>query len=321
MFKSFLLALALLFGVATSAEASVGHRFVIGVNSPQQLAILVSESLARDASGNSVISEQSCKLRACGTPSDLLAMFQRSNPNITLHSVNQIPKYLNSLVIQKAPEGGWWMACKTGNGNAASATKWDCLSRKFHPGETVYVDPLTFKPVMARDCSNPVGEKDVPVKCVYLHAILKPGDEIHYGWLGTDAFPKGDCIPALLKAGESEEWSNTLLDECPRDKCDFSGPSRDLNGAKVWAAPRISFKAEIAGDYILRLPAGVTKSKSLFVLCVIHADGSQTRSNFMYAVTYWHNNAYATYGTDPIPGWDGGVSHPWMHFPSGEMEH
>lgn len=311
-----LIASLLVFGaLATPAEAGNRHRFVVGIETPVQLAGLIQQSLEKDKSGKSAVSAESCSKRACATPADYLAMFAESDPEAGLTSVNQLPEYVRALVIRKAPPGRYWMACKTGNGSAASKPMWNCLARAFHAGETAFVNPKTGRIVLARDCTNPVGKEDVPVRCVEKHVFLKEGDEFHSGWLGPDAFPQGNCIPAILKAGETE-WSNTHLDECPRDQCDWSGPARDLGGVKVWSNPRISFVAERTGEYIIRLPVEVTKVSSVFVDCVVRPDGRQTLGNVIRPQSYGsQGKAYLTYKDQtfsrPPAEWHG-TPHPWM---------
>ncbi|MEO6536602.1 MAG: hypothetical protein ABIT47_02845 [Candidatus Paceibacterota bacterium] len=308
---------ALLFGavLATGAQASERHRFVVGNTTPQELAAKVEASIAHDPSGRGVIDQVSCsQSRGCATPDDYLVMFEKADPGAHLTDVHQLPAYFRSLVVHAPPPGRFWMACKTGAGGVNDAPKWDCMSRVFHlsKGETVFVNPVTGAAVMARDCSNPVGKEEHEEDCMPLHVALKPGDEVHIGWVAMAAFPSGKCHLSVQKTGEQER-TDYDMDECPRDKCDFSGPSRDLH-MRVWDKPRISWVARVTGDNVIRVPREVLASSGVIVLCVVRPDGRQTYSTFIKSGSFWHGvAAFVTYkGLDTItPGWDG-TPHPWI---------
>ncbi len=330
---------ALLFGAtAAEAQASERHRFVVGNTTPQELAAKVEASLARNPLGRGVIDQVSCSRdRGCATPEDYLVMFEKADPGAHLTDVHQLPAYFRSLVVRPAPSGVYWMACKTGAGGVGDAPKWDCMNRVFHhdKGETGFINPVTGALVLARDCSNPVGKEQHEEDCVELHVWMKPGDEVHIAWMGPDALPSGKCRLSVQKTGENER-TNYEMDECPRDTCDFSGPSRDLQ-MQVWDKPRISWVARVEGDNIIRLPAEVTKLRTFPVhitqpaayngqkvtvtlssgleLCLVRPlqGMRQTLGVFMSALTYRYGKAFVTYeGRSALPaGWDG-TPHPWI---------
>lgn len=280
---------------ATQAHASTGReRFVVGDNAPAVLAPKVEASLKIDPTGNRPVDPTHCQANAdsCATPNDFLPMYQKADPDSGLTSVSQLSGYMKSLVAKPAPMDGQkrWMACLKLTGKGTHKPVWNCLGREFHKGEFVYVNPKTGKIVQAGDCANPVGELDVKKivdECDEIDFYMRPGEEVHIGWLGHDALPDDKCN-ALMKAGETE-WSYLLLDECPRDRCDFSRPSHDL-GLPVQAKPRISFIAHTAGWHKLRLTRKVEKLDSDFVFCLIWPGGYQSMG------TVISKRAYSTYG-------------------------
>lgn len=280
-------------GSMTPAHASERHRFVVGNLTPQALADKVDASLARDPLGHSVIDPVSCsRNRACATPEDYIDMIAKSDPVANLTDVKELSGFLRKLKAVAAPSTGqYWMACMKGKGDINDEPVWDCMTRSFHPGETVFIDPVTGAMVMARDCSNPVGKEQHEQDCIPINVALKEGDEVHIGWLGPDAFPEGRCKLSVQKTGEQER-SGYVMDECPRDQCDFSGPSRDLGGLRVWAQPRISWRARVTGNNIIRVPREVLKARGVFVFCVIKPNGVQSRGKVIGSGTILKGSAY-----------------------------
>jgi len=265
------------------------ERFDVGNKSPTDLKVKIIASLARKSDGSDKIDPAHCQPNgdSCATPQMYLEMFKRADPAAKLTSVSQLPEYLGKLVITDAPKGEFWMACIV---RATKLAKWNCMSRQFHPGEHAWKNPLTGMVVLAEDCTNPVGERIPERNCDEIHFWLNAGDEVHIGLLGPEDVPNDVCRPALHKASmPMGEWSLALLDECLRMNCDYNGPSRDL-GLPIRREPRISFQAEVTGEYILRVPRFVEKSDDVFVFCVLWPDGTQSMS------TYIKKTAYASFG-------------------------
>lgn len=318
MFLRLMLFLGAILGTAsitaTAAHASDRHRFLVGYTSPAQIADAIAAANKRDPTGRTVIDPISCsRYRACATAEDFLDMVDRSAPGAHLTEVSQLPDFFRRLVIAPAPAGQYWMACRTGAGGGDTAV-WNCMTRSFHTGETVYVDPVTGAMVLARDCSNPVGREQREAECIELHVALREGDELHVGWLSPDrsgAFPSGKCTLSVQKTGEQER-SGYVMDECPRDQCDFSGPARDLH-MLVWDRPRISWRAYKEGDNVIRLPREVLESDGVLVLCVVRPDERmrQTLGVVVNRHSYRFDRYYVTYdGLDTITNWNGTPT-PW----------
>lgn len=278
---------------------------------------MVTASLRIDPKGNHAIDPAHCSPNAdgCATPNDLLTGYQRKDPDAP-KEVAQLPGYMASLVAQKAPVGKrYWMNCIKRTGNGTHVVVPHCLAREFHEGEIVYANPRSGVLVHAGDCANTIEEEDVveiKLDCNEIVFWMNRGDEVHIGWLSTVALPDDKCN-ALMKAGE-DEWSYLLLDECPRDRCDFSRPSRYL-GLPVQAKPRISFKAETSGWQRLRLTTQVGKlDNSAFVLCLIWPDGYQSLGKDI------HRNAYGRTGRAYIAYPDGPKKSRDQVIPSGWQE-
>jgi len=304
--------LLLLLGVA-SAHAGVGQPFLPGgdkTNSPKELAEKIRDSLQIDPKGNRPV-DRRCQTGGygCATPSDYLDMLNKADPSSEIGGLEDLPNYLTTLVVVKPPSGYFWMACLSKK--KGHAPIWNCFSRKFKNGEKAWQNPHTGKVVIAADCGNPVDVPDVPDdKCLSLYVELKRGDEVHLGWLGNYPFPGGECKPSILKSGGAERGA-PLLDECPREDCDFSGPSRDLGNAKVWEAPRISWTADRDGMNVIRLPKEVAVSKGLFALCVETRDGRKSMSTFVSAGFWEAGKAFVVYEPSSLPHTWKGVASPW----------
>ena len=305
------------------AQRSTGReRFLVGKLDPKVMAPLVTASLKIDPAGNRPIDPAHCSPNGdgCATPNDFLAMYQKSDPDYGLAAVSQLADYMtNNLQAQAAPEGKtYWMACLVRTGNGTHKAVWNCLARKFHDGETVYVSKKTGRLVQARDCANPIGAEDVKevkLECNEIDHWMNPGEEVHIAWLSNEPLPDDKCN-ALMKAGE-DEWSYMLLDECPRDRCDFSAPSKAL-GLPVQRKPRISFKAKEAGWYKLRLTTQVGKMDGDFVFCLIWPDQYQSNGVVISKTAYGRmGQAYIIdpknpVGRTPPPEWRG-LPHDWVN--------
>lgn len=298
----FLLGALLLGGMAISpANASQFHRFMRPRDSSLALSQDVARNLAEHPDGDHAIDGPNCGT-TCGTPNDLLEMIQHADPTAHLENASQLPAYLASLVVAKAPPGEWNMACKDGDGSASSRPIWNCMSRLFHSGETCFMDPRSHICVLAHDCTNPVGVRIELTDCLELHVGLKPGDEIHGG---ASSMPQGRCAVSILKTGE-EGRGSPALDECPRDQCDFSAPSAFLHRS---IRPWFSWRANLAGDNVIRLPREFFKQGGVLVLCVISSDGRQTLGRVIDQTSFSEDKAYVLYhGWSLDAPWDG---HPY----------
>lgn len=294
----------LLLGMASgTAHASQWHRFMQPRPNPQVLSQDVAKNLAEYPDGNHAIDGPNCG-RTCATPGDLLDMLQHADPTAHLEDVKQLPAYLASLVVAKAPEGEFMMACKGGDGSADAPPIWDCMSRHFHAGEPCFMDPRTHICVLAHDCTNPVGVRIELSGCLELHVGLMAGDEIHIGFLSNAGFPEGRCRVLIQKTGV-EGHGTPPLDECPRDRCDFSAPSAYLH-LPVREQPRISWIAQAAGDNVILLPTEFLKQNGVLVLCVVKPDGRQTLGRVIDKTSFIEGKSYVLYhGWSLDAPWDG----------------
>lgn len=274
-----LMALLLAFGNGT-AYASVGEPFGVGYRSPKELAQAMRAVLARDPHGITPVSAKCLPNKySCASVSDYLLGFQKADPDAELTHVSQVPGYLDTLV-KDVPPDEYWMAClKKGSGLFI----WNCLSRKLKPQEFAWKNPVTGRTVLAGDCTNPMGEPVKPPDCVIIEYYLKEGDEVHIGLLGPDRLPESTCT-AILKAGETE-WSNVLLDECPRRGCDFRGPAHDMR-LSVQRDIRVSYAGQ-EGVHRLRLPAFMLTSLDYVAFCVVKPDRTQSRASLIGRQHYW----------------------------------
>lgn len=278
-------------GGGSAAQASVGEPYGVGYANPTELARTVRKSFVTDPDGKYPVNSTRCLPNgySCASARQYLEGFQKADPGAGLRTVDQLPGYLETLV-EGYPEGDFWMSCLV---KGTRREMWDCLSRPLDKGERAWMNPKTGKFVLAGKCTNPMGEKVPPKdRCVEIHYWLEVNDEVHIALLGPEPLPNSKCL-AILKAGETE-WSNVLLDECPRRGCDYSGPVKDLNLA-LQPDIRVSYKAQVAGWHKLRLPAFMLTSKDVVAFCVIKPDRTQTRSSIIGRDKYFKNVAYLGY--------------------------
>lgn len=290
-----LMALLLACSNGATAYASVGEPFGVGYRNPTELAQAMRANLARDARGITSVSSKCLPNQySCASVSDYLIGFQKADPDAGLTSVTQVPAYLETLVKDTPPDE-FWMAClKKGSG----ALIWNCLSRKLKPQEFAWKNPVTGRTVLAGDCTNPMGEPVNPPDCVEIEYYLKEGDEVHIGLLGPDRLPASTCT-AILKAGETE-WSNLLLDECPRRGCDYRGPAKELS-MSVQRDIRVSYVGK-EGVHRLRLPAFMLQSADLVAFCVVKSDRTQSRASLIGRQHYWSKRtAFLSYQEVRMP--------------------
>ena len=311
-FITLVMVLLMSFGTTSGAWASVGEPFGVGYENPTALARAVRVSARTDPDGLRPIDPSKCLRNgySCASAKQYVEGFKRSDPTGTRNlTVANLPEYLEGLVAG-TPEGEFWMACLQKNTGTAI---WNCLARSLHNGERAWQNPVTGKFVLAGDCTNPMGEKVVPPpECIEQDVFLQRGDEHHIGLLGPDALPSSTCT-AILKAGETE-WSNLLLDECPRAGCDYSGPSRDLR-LQVQSGIRVSYRAEQTGWYKLRLPASMLDSSDVLVNCVIRPDGTQSMGMPIAGRHYYRGVAYLGYANRDLTVPRGAFLHTWVFAP------
>lgn len=323
---------------AKPAAAPVVHRstgrerVLVGNPKPAAVVAMLNKSLQIDDKGNHILDPAHCSPNGdgCGTPNDLLLLFQKADPGYGLTDVHQLADYVgNNLVAGPVPEHligvKVWMGCLKAALNGKHVAVWNCLAREYHKGEIVYTSRKTGKLVNPGDCWNGSGEPDVKKivdDCDMQIAWLNPGDEVHRFWLSNEGpFPDDKCN-ALMKAGE-DEWAHILLDECPRDRCDASRPSRDLHMAVQ--GPASSFIAQVPGWYKWRVTRKVEHLNGDFVFCIIWHSGPN--AGYQSLGTVIGQNAYHSLGEAyivypngpkdqmPPPEWLG-VRHTWLN--SGE---
>ncbi len=259
---------ALVLGAVSASmawAAPVGKPFMKGVINPTDLANRIEVALAKDHTGTHMLDPEYCaKSGSCASPRDYLEMFQESDPKAGITDVSQIPAFLKSLKVEDAPSGEYWLACLKPLGKGYKPIL-HCVSRRFKPGEKVWIDTKTRRIVLASDCTNPVEKEVPPQACVLIRFFTKPGDTVvRFALLG----PKdvgNECL-GLRRAGEADEFEHWWNDECAVKGCDFS------EDARVVGQPVRVMGSYVPGpgEHTLRLPAEVAKKSSLFrvVLCL-----------------------------------------------------
>lgn len=152
--------LLVLFAFAPAAPTSAwafGAPLMKGVT-PAQLAGLVDESLKQDLEGNARLDAERCKKDgSCATPRIYFEGIKQLHPSVELKELNELSRYLRSLVEHEGPKGVWRMTRLLVDGDDV---RHDAKGRfrAFHSGEKAWYDPNGGEPVLAGDCSNIIGE-------------------------------------------------------------------------------------------------------------------------------------------------------------------
>lgn len=267
----------LIFGWAAAVNGAEGNPFFKNLKDPQELATYVEASLALDPTGHKMLDPTRCVGKAknrdgsCARPVDYLKMFRYADPEARLKDVGELPAYLRSLVVEKAPSGKYLMAGLIPDKKSSSkwSPKLDFLEREFKPGETAWKNPRTGRLVLAQDCSNPISRPVDQSKrdgaCAFVHFYTKENHAVvRFKQYGPEDVSEHECT-GLMKEGESE-FGKAFVDECYDPNCGFSGFSKMI-GEEGWKAG--SFKPK-AGLHVLRLPMTVayTDSKYRVAFCV-----------------------------------------------------
>jgi len=293
------------------------HKFAKPSANPHELAERVRASLRLDPTGRSAIDGPNCGL-ACGTPEDFLDMVQASDlRDVAPKDVGQLADFLDHLeLLQHAPAGTYWMACKSGNGSASSEPVWNCMSRRFHAGEPCYA--YKGRCVLARDCSNPVGRELQVSYCVRQLVWMNQGDVLRGAPMapaGVSEMPVNPRCPMLVREPGSDENAYPPMNKCPRAGCDFSMPAADLRMRVL--SPQFSFRAKTAGWAVIYLPIEVTQWAGVMEYCIEPVGGQRMAGKDIHRTAYHNHDAYLVYSPRQVPDEWQGLPHVWHLYTGG----
>lgn len=267
-----LLLTALLLCWAASAHAAPrGNAFCKNAGTPTHLAALVEQSLAKDASGNTPLDPAACHQARPATPNDFMAVLKVSDPDSGVSYVSQLPSYFRSLVRVKV-YGEYWSACLAPRGK-----RWiplpNCVARKLHTGEPAWGNPVTHKPVLQGDCSNPMQQPPPIAGCVDILIPVQAGDEVRIKEYGPHDMALMPCI-GLKRVGEVV-FESPFVERCPDPLCSFAGADAAV-GNSGWQTG--SWRSDDKGWALLRLPGVVAEENSGYrvFFCLRDAAGRQT---------------------------------------------
>lgn len=253
---------------AQAASSSVplrGQPFFKGLENPGQLADLIAANLKQDNSGNTKLDSKACRTPgngSCARPLDYLESVKEADPKgtVALKTVADLPAFLRTLRKESAPPGRYILACLRPIGGGNYKQVLGCTERPFKPGETIWVNPVSNRPLFASDCTNPI-KGPAPLKnvCAEIHLFAREGDTVmRQAVLGSPEF-KDDCF-AIKKAGETE-FHIPWRDACESEHCTFAASEAFLN-KKAWNLA--SYELE-PGEYVVRVPIRFTEKNSAYV--------------------------------------------------------
>lgn len=266
-----------------------GHRYCDGgIKDINILADRIAASLAAKPDGTQKI--EGCR----ATPLMFLRAHQDNDPQkkLGLTSVDQLPNFYRTQteLVELPPGTVYWSACILDRAPGYLA---ECDTRIVGVnGEKVWRHKASGLVVMLGNCANPAG-KPIPPEprdsCDSRFIYLRPGEENRIGMAGRTKLVKSACL-GIRRAGE-KEFSSVLLDECPRENCNYEASARGL-GLPVRPELQVSYVAEQEGWYELRFDRTQLAGDNAIIDCVIRTDGTQslgmvTKKAQMYAgVTY-----------------------------------
>ena len=248
-------------GVAEAAQLR-GKGFYYGARDHNHVADLIEASLKRNPKGTSLLSESECRAKAsCGSPVDYLLMFKEADPEGTadLKTVADVPAFVRGLREELAPKGRYIISCVRPDGKGFRPFL-ACLERAFKPGERVFVNPITGRPLLAGDCANPIKGPVFPKQvCAEIHFFARQGDTVvRHTPMGSPAF-EDDCF-AIRRVNETE-FHIPWRDACASEHCTFAASEAFLK-KKAWKLA--SYELE-PGEYVVRVPLRFAEKNSLYV--------------------------------------------------------
>ncbi|MEK7100704.1 MAG: hypothetical protein AAB921_01240 [Patescibacteria group bacterium] len=285
-----------LVAVMLAAEPAVrarprGHKFCdAGTQDAKVLGDRIAASLKVKADGSHKV--EGCRVG----PLVFLRAHQANDPEnkLGLTSVDQLPDFYRHQVelVELPPGTKYWSGCVIDKAPFFIA---ECVSRVVGAnGEKVWRHKASGKIVLLGNCANPVGRPDPPkpaLDCDSMLVYLPKGYEPRIGMLGHTPVVKSACL-GLKRPGE-DTFDSVLLDRCPRDECDFSGPSKDL-GLPVQPGLKLSFVAETEGWYELRFDRTQLAGDNALVVCVIRPSGEQSLGKVTTKNEVYNGVAYIT---------------------------
>lgn len=227
--KSFVVILALaIAALASSAHAVQGDKgYYYGAKSPEHLAQLNEETLAKDASGKTMLSAEKCnKDGSCATPLDYFEgineALKKAGLKKRLKDVSEVPAYMRTLKVIHSPYGKYEVSCLRPIGNDKFKVIMDCLEREFESDEEAWVDSVTEGDVkidlviITSKCANVVYRKIV-LKITIIggepspHPVAPPVAACRRTGLWVHAFSLADMNPEQRqKSMELIEYANSI---------------------------------------------------------------------------------------------------------------
>lgn len=227
--------------------------YYYGLNNPSELAALIEESLRQDPTGRTMLNAAKCRQDgSCGAPINYLESFQDKDPHggWTLENMAQ---NLRSLVIDCEVEGVYQMDRIRVVGNASlGETDLNGMSRTFED-DCAWVNPSTGRPVLARRCTNPVGQR-IDIVCVYVNVEVRDPSERELIWQrrvreDDECFAYRRVDAVYTPDSPSARWQEVPRD-CVDRPCDFTAVNQVLGDPAVVAQGTIPVQP---GIYQVRL--------------------------------------------------------------------
>lgn len=271
---------------ATEARAQERVRYTgyyYGLETPSELADLVEANLREHPDGRTMLDAARCRANgSCAAPINYLESFQQKDPHGGWTLANMAQK-MRTLRLDCDMDGIYQMdRIRVAPGSSLGTTDLNGMSRAFADGECAWVNPDTGQPVLAENCTNPVGVR-VDLVCVYINIEVREPEEFALIWQrrvrADDPCFAYRRVTRLFEPDTPNAQWRQVPRGCIGRPCDFTAVNQALGGPHV-AQGQIPLDSP--GLYQVRL-----SPDELPVFCVKYRlpDGS-VRSSFAVGVRW-----------------------------------
>jgi len=227
-------------GMATEANAQERVRYTgyfYGLDHPRELADLIEAALERDPSGRTMLDRNKCRIDgSCAAPINYLESFQQKDPHGGWTLENMAEK-MRTLRLDCDMEGIYQMdRIRVRPGASLGETDLNGMSRSFETDECAWVNPETGRPVLAENCTNPVGVR-IDLVCVYVNIEVRDSNEYALIWqrrvrADDPCFAYRRVTRVFEPDTPSAQW-HEVPRGCIGRPCDFTAVNEALGGPHV----------------------------------------------------------------------------------------
>lgn len=225
---------------ATEAQAQERVRYTgyyYGLETPSELADLVEANLRQHADGRTMLDAARCRANgSCAAPINYLESFQQKDPHGGWTLENMAQK-MRTLRLDCDMDGIYQMdRIRVAPGSSLGTTDLNGMNRAFADGECAWVNPDTGRPVLAENCTNPVGVR-IDLVCVYVNIEVRQPEEFALIWQrrvrADDPCFAYRRVTRLFEPDTPNAQWRQVPRGCIGRPCDFTAVNQALGGPHV----------------------------------------------------------------------------------------